>query len=135
MTDPTGRTVLAGKQSDMTIGSAVNEGRAYGLVGRERELERLVSALGDGGPVVTFVHGAPGVGRCDGKCTEHDPDNCRGASQCNQRRPTADPYDVSLGAAEGIVVVAGRRSRERGFKLRMGGVWSMGGGGDKSWTV
>ena len=41
----------------------MEEGRAYGLVGRERELERLASGLGDGGPVVTFVHGGPGVGK------------------------------------------------------------------------
>ena len=46
-----------------TIGAAVKEGRAYRLVGRERELDRLASGLGDGGPVVTFVHGAPGVGK------------------------------------------------------------------------
>ena len=41
----------------------MDEGRAYRLVGRERELERLASGLGAGGPVVTFVHGAPGVGK------------------------------------------------------------------------
>jgi hypothetical protein len=46
-----------------TIGAAVEEGRAYRLVGRERELDLLASGLGDGGPVVTFVHGAPGVGK------------------------------------------------------------------------
>lgn len=33
------------------------------LVGRERELERLLSALGEGGPLVTFLHGPPGVGK------------------------------------------------------------------------
>jgi Transcriptional regulatory protein, C terminal/AAA ATPase domain len=47
----------------VTIGSAVDEGRGYGLVGRDRELERLASGLGDEGPVVTFVYGAPGVGK------------------------------------------------------------------------
>lgn len=41
----------------------MEEGPVYGLVGRERELERLASGLADGGPVVTFVHGAPGVGK------------------------------------------------------------------------
>jgi Transcriptional regulatory protein, C terminal/AAA ATPase domain len=41
----------------------VEEGPVYGFVGRERELERLASGLGVGGPVVTFVHGAPGVGK------------------------------------------------------------------------
>jgi hypothetical protein len=35
----------------------------YGFVGRERELGRLVSGLDDGGPAVTFVYGAPGVGK------------------------------------------------------------------------
>jgi len=45
------------------IGYAVEEARGYGLVGRERELERLASGLADGGPVVTFVYGAPGVGK------------------------------------------------------------------------
>lgn len=39
------------------------EARGYGLVGRERELERLVSGLADSGPAVTFVYGAPGVGK------------------------------------------------------------------------
>jgi len=48
------------------IGHAVEkqqETRRHGLVGRERELERLVSGLADSGPVVTFVYGAPGVGK------------------------------------------------------------------------
>jgi AAA domain len=45
------------------IGYTVGEARGYGFVGRERELERLVQGLGDSGPVVTFVYGAPGVGK------------------------------------------------------------------------
>jgi Transcriptional regulatory protein, C terminal len=45
------------------IGYAVEEARGYGLVGREREFERLVSGLTDSGLVVTFVYGAPGVGK------------------------------------------------------------------------
>ena len=47
----------------VTIGSLVQETCGYGLVGRERELERLASGLGDSGPAVTFVSGAPGVGK------------------------------------------------------------------------
>jgi len=47
----------------MTIGSPVQESQTYGLAGRGRELERLICGLGDSGPVVTFVHGAPGVGK------------------------------------------------------------------------
>jgi Transcriptional regulatory protein, C terminal/AAA ATPase domain len=46
-----------------TIGHPVEEARGHGLVGREREFERLVAGLGDSGPVVTFVYGAPGVGK------------------------------------------------------------------------
>jgi Transcriptional regulatory protein, C terminal/AAA ATPase domain len=39
------------------------EVRRHGLIGRERELERLVTCLADSGPAVTFVYGAPGVGK------------------------------------------------------------------------
>jgi len=46
-----------------TIGPTVEGGPVYGFVGRELELERLLSGLCDAGPVVTFVHGAPGVGK------------------------------------------------------------------------
>jgi hypothetical protein len=49
-----------------TIGHAVEkqqQARGHELVGRELELERLVSALADSGPAVTFVYGAPGVGK------------------------------------------------------------------------
>ena len=40
-----------------------DDARGYGLVGRELEFERLGSILTDAGPAVTFVYGAPGVGK------------------------------------------------------------------------
>jgi Transcriptional regulatory protein, C terminal/AAA ATPase domain len=57
-----GRTVSDGTQVTTTIESSLTRA-ASGFVGRELELERLASGLGDGGPTVTFVHGAPGVGK------------------------------------------------------------------------
>jgi hypothetical protein len=63
MTDPAGRTVSARAHVTATIPPEAVAGPACGLVGRADEFERLVSGLGEDGPAVMFVHGAPGVGK------------------------------------------------------------------------
>src|SRR3954464_4062195 len=63
MTDPAGRTVSARAHVTATLPPEAVAGPACGLVGRAGEFERLVSGLGEDGPAVMFVHGAPGVGK------------------------------------------------------------------------
>src|SRR5205823_11523229 len=63
MTGPAGRTVSARAHVTATIPPEAVAGPACGLVGRADEFERLVSGLGEDGPAVMFVHGAPGVGK------------------------------------------------------------------------
>src|SRR3954465_11092917 len=63
MTDPAGRTLAARAHVTATIPPEAVAGPACGLVGRAGEFERLVSGLGEDGPAVMFVHGAPGVGK------------------------------------------------------------------------
>jgi Transcriptional regulatory protein, C terminal/AAA ATPase domain len=83
----------------------VEEGRAYRLVGRERELERLASGLGAGGPVVTFVHGAPGVGKSAllaalaARATAGGVDVAR--IECRDVEPTPRAFLDALGRALG----------------------------------
>src|SRR3954462_13626228 len=63
MTDPAGRTLAARAHVTATIPPEAVAGPACGLVGRAGEFERLVSGLGEDGPAVMFVHGAPGAGK------------------------------------------------------------------------
>src|SRR5439155_1271963 len=63
MTGPAGRTVSARAHVTATIPPEAVAGPACGLVGRAGKFERLVSGLGEDGPAVMFVHGAPGVGK------------------------------------------------------------------------
>src|SRR3954452_16058903 len=63
MPDPAGRRVSARAHVTATIPPEAVARPACGLVGRAGEFERLVSGLGEDGPAVMFVHGAPGVGK------------------------------------------------------------------------